>query len=76
MTEAIGRMNATVREKFDLRKYSRLVSKVAPLVIETKEEFERADTRVADSRLIVRRCAGQLPAPHQVYAGFNERRHG
>jgi len=51
------------------------VSKVAPLVIETKEEFERADTRVADSRLIVRRCAGQLPAPPQVYAGFNERRH-
>jgi hypothetical protein len=35
-------MTATVRQKFDLRKYSRLVSKVAPLVIETKEEFERA----------------------------------
>jgi HTH-type transcriptional regulator / antitoxin HigA len=37
-------MTATVRQKFDLRKYSRLVSKVAPLVIETKKEFERADT--------------------------------
>ena len=54
-------MNATVREKFDLRKYSRLVSKVAALVIETKEEFERADTPVADSRLIVRHCTGHLP---------------
>jgi HTH-type transcriptional regulator / antitoxin HigA len=37
-------MTATVRQKFDLRKYSRLVSKVAPIVIETKKEFERADT--------------------------------
>jgi HTH-type transcriptional regulator/antitoxin HigA len=39
-------MTATVREKFDLRKYSRLVSKVAPIVIETKEEFERADAEI------------------------------
>jgi HTH-type transcriptional regulator / antitoxin HigA len=39
-------MTATVREKFDLRKYSRLVSRVAPLVIETKEEFERADAEI------------------------------
>jgi HTH-type transcriptional regulator / antitoxin HigA len=39
-------MTATVREKFDLRKYSRLVSKVAPLVIETNEEFERADAEI------------------------------
>jgi HTH-type transcriptional regulator / antitoxin HigA len=39
-------MTATVKEKFDLRKYSRLVSKVAPLVIETKEEFERADAEI------------------------------
>ena len=37
-------MTSSVRQKFDLRKYSRLVSKVAPLVIETKKEFERADT--------------------------------
>jgi HTH-type transcriptional regulator / antitoxin HigA len=44
MTEAMGRMTSSVRQKFDLRKYSRLVSKVAPLVIETKKEFERADT--------------------------------
>jgi antitoxin component HigA of HigAB toxin-antitoxin module len=36
-------MIATVRQKFDLRKCSRLVSKVALLVIETEEEFERAD---------------------------------
>ena len=39
-------MTATLKQKFDLRKYSRLVSKVAPLVIETNEEFERADTEV------------------------------
>ena len=39
-------MTATVRQKFDLRKYSRLVSKVAPLVIETEEEFERADAKI------------------------------
>lgn len=39
-------MTATVKQKFDLRKYSRLVSKVAPLVIETKEEFERADAEI------------------------------
>jgi len=39
-------MTATINQKFDLRKYSRLVSKVAPLVIESKEEFERADTEV------------------------------
>jgi hypothetical protein len=44
MTEAIGRMTATVRQKFDLRKYSRLVPKVAPIVIETKKEFEPVDT--------------------------------
>src|SRR6266508_3934085 len=46
MTEAIGRMTATVKEKFDLRKYSRLVSKVAPLVIGTTDEFERADAEI------------------------------
>src|SRR5215510_11499619 len=46
MTEASGRMTVTVKQKFDLRKYSRLVSKVAPLVIETKEEFERADAEI------------------------------
>jgi hypothetical protein len=39
-------MAVTVKQKFDLRKYSRLVSKVAPLVIETKEEFERADAEI------------------------------
>src|SRR5262245_8485697 len=39
-------MTATLKQKFDLRKYSRLVSKVAPIVIETNEEFERADTEV------------------------------
>jgi HTH-type transcriptional regulator / antitoxin HigA len=39
-------MTATVKEKLDLRKYSRVVSKVAPLVIETKEEFERADAEI------------------------------
>jgi HTH-type transcriptional regulator / antitoxin HigA len=39
-------MTAAVKQKFDLRKYSRLVSKVAPLVIETKEEFERADAEI------------------------------
>jgi HTH-type transcriptional regulator / antitoxin HigA len=44
--ETYGRMTATVRQKFDLRKYSRLVSKVAPLVIETQEEFERADAEI------------------------------
>jgi Predicted transcription regulator containing HTH domain len=39
-------MNASVRQKFDLRKYSRLVSKVAPIVIENKKEFERTDTEI------------------------------
>jgi HTH-type transcriptional regulator/antitoxin HigA len=39
-------VTATVKQKFDLRKYSRLVSKVAPLVTETKEEFERADAEI------------------------------
>jgi len=39
-------MTATARQKFDVRKYSRLVSKVAPLVIETEAEFERADAEV------------------------------
>jgi len=40
-------MTETINQKFDLRKYSRLVSKVAPpLVINTKEELERADTEV------------------------------
>ena len=39
-------MTANVKQKFDLRKYSRLVSKAAPLVIETKEEFERTDTEI------------------------------
>jgi HTH-type transcriptional regulator / antitoxin HigA len=45
-TKAIGRMTAAIKQKFDLRKYSRLVSKVAPLVIENKEEFERADAEI------------------------------
>jgi HTH-type transcriptional regulator / antitoxin HigA len=45
-TKAIGRMTAAIKQKFDLRKYSRMVSKVAPLVIETKEEFERADAEI------------------------------
>jgi len=39
-------MTVTARQKFDVRKYSRLVSKVAPLIIETEAEFERADTEV------------------------------
>jgi HTH-type transcriptional regulator / antitoxin HigA len=39
-------MIAAIKQKFDLRKYSRLVSKVAPLVIETKKEFERADAEI------------------------------
>ena len=39
-------MTVTARQKFDMRKYSRLVSKVAPLVIETEAEFERADAEV------------------------------
>jgi HTH-type transcriptional regulator / antitoxin HigA len=46
ITKVIEWMTATINKKFELRKYSRLVSKVAPLVIETKEEFERADTEV------------------------------
>src|SRR5215470_18612632 len=40
------RMAVTVKQKFDPRKYSRQVSKVAPLVIETKDEFERMDAEV------------------------------
>jgi HTH-type transcriptional regulator/antitoxin HigA len=47
-------MTATVIRKFDLRKYSRLVSKVAPLVIETEAEFERADAEVG--RLLRKGC--------------------
>ncbi len=44
-------MTATVSKrtglkKIDLKKYARLVAKVAPLVIETAAEFERADTEV------------------------------
>jgi HTH-type transcriptional regulator / antitoxin HigA len=39
-------MTATVSQKFNLRKYSRLVSKAVPLVIETEVEFERADAEV------------------------------
>jgi HTH-type transcriptional regulator / antitoxin HigA len=39
-------MTANVKQKFDLRKYSRLVSKAAPLVIEAKEEFERTDAEI------------------------------
>jgi hypothetical protein len=39
-------MTATVKQKIDLRKYSQLVSKVANLVIKTKEEFERADAEI------------------------------
>ena len=39
-------MAVTVKQKFDLRKYDRLVSKIAPLVIETKEEFERMDAAI------------------------------
>jgi HTH-type transcriptional regulator/antitoxin HigA len=39
-------MTVTARQKFDVRKYSRLVSKVAPLIIETEAEFERADAEV------------------------------
>jgi HTH-type transcriptional regulator/antitoxin HigA len=46
MTRENGKMTATVGQKFDLRKYSRLVSKAAPLVIETKDEFERADAEI------------------------------
>jgi HTH-type transcriptional regulator / antitoxin HigA len=39
-------MTANVKQKFDLRKYPRLVSKAAPLVIETKEEFERTEAEI------------------------------
>jgi HTH-type transcriptional regulator/antitoxin HigA len=46
----LKRMAVTVKQKFDPRKYSRLVSKVAPLVIETKDEFERMDAE--SSRLL------------------------
>ena len=46
MTKLIGWMAVTVKQKFDLRKYDRLVSKIAPLVIETKEEFERMDAAI------------------------------
>src|SRR4030095_9588043 len=46
----LKRMDVTVKQKFDPRKYSRLVSKVAPLVIETKDEFERMDAEI--SRLL------------------------
>jgi HTH-type transcriptional regulator/antitoxin HigA len=42
----LKRMAVTVKQKFDPRKYSRLVSKVAPLVIETKDEFERMDAEI------------------------------
>jgi len=44
------RMAVTVKQKFDPRKYSRQVSKVAPLVNETKDEFERMDAEI--SRLL------------------------
>jgi HTH-type transcriptional regulator / antitoxin HigA len=46
----LKRMAVTVKQKFDPRKYSRLASKVAPLVIETKDEFERVDAE--SSRLL------------------------
>ena len=46
----LKRMVVTVKPKFDPRKYSRLVSKVPPLVIETKDEFERMDAEI--SRLL------------------------
>jgi hypothetical protein len=39
-------MAVNVKQKFDLRKYSRLVLKIAPLVIETKDEFERVDAEI------------------------------
>src|SRR5262245_35842089 len=43
-------MTAAVKRKFDLSKYARLVSKAAPLVIETKDEFKRMDAEI--SRLL------------------------
>jgi HTH-type transcriptional regulator/antitoxin HigA len=46
MIKGSGKMTVTARQKFDVRKYSRLVSKVAPLIIETEAEFERADAEV------------------------------
>lgn len=39
-------MTATVSSKLDLQKYARLVARAKPLVIETKDEFERADTEI------------------------------
>lgn len=32
--------------KFDRKKYARLVARVAPIVIETEEEFQRADSEI------------------------------
>jgi HTH-type transcriptional regulator / antitoxin HigA len=39
-------MTVAARTKFDLRTYSRLVSKAAPIVIESETEFERVDAEV------------------------------
>lgn len=44
MTVTVSKQSAL--KKIDLKKYSRLVAKAAPLVIETKAEFERADAEV------------------------------
>jgi antitoxin component HigA of HigAB toxin-antitoxin module len=44
MTATVSKRN--VLRKIDLKKYSRLVAKAAPPVIETEAEFDRADAEV------------------------------
>ncbi|MGH9832301.1 MAG: helix-turn-helix domain-containing protein [Blastocatellia bacterium] len=39
-------MTATVKKKVDLQKYARLVARAAPMVIETEEEYQRADAEI------------------------------
>jgi len=60
-------MTATVskrvsQKKIDLKKYARLVAKVAPLVIETEAEFERADAEVGR---LLRKGADNLSVEEQ-----------
>ena len=39
-------MTRIVHAKMDWRKYARLVARVAPMIIETSEEFSRADAQI------------------------------
>jgi HTH-type transcriptional regulator / antitoxin HigA len=52
-------MTATVSSKLDLQKYARLVARAKPLVIETKAEYERADTEIGR---LLRKGANNLSA--------------